>query len=452
MPSALPFLLAVPLLLPGQGAGEEVHRSPEGHWQLVVLPGQGAAAAPPRPARAVLRGPGGSSPSFPIPFPRRPFEVVVEDDGSVLCFDDFDSHGLGVVLARLGSPGAVLWERSLEELLPEERLAELSQGSSSRRWRLRPLRLDWRFEEGRRVGFALHLWNHDRLQVELADGSARYEEVQDHGEDARAWFESARAASAHGRFEEAVRRLQRAVELDPSELGAWDELARCQELLGRMDAAIQALEIGSQANPIVKGKQHPNYLISRRNMHLHVRLAQAYWRVGREKLAEQTALACLSAEPAQWEALSLYLEILWQRGELEAARQFLATRWRHMVSPPSEDLRLQRLTMGALQAGDFFFQRALWKDARDYYRRGFERGEYHDLLYQRLARCHEEQGELALAIEVVAAHLEVLLRRAAELQDPRQRQGLEERIQGLEQQIARLDALEQAQGAVPEQR
>lgn len=448
---SLPSLAALALLAlaptaPAQAGKKQEFRSPNAAWQLQVTWGNGADAPEPEPAMAVLVGPSGGSRTFELPFPTAPFEVVVQDDGTTLCFDDRNLHGIGVVLAALDPTAGVRWKRTVEELLPPEIAARLSSGGRTRQWRLRPATFEWSYEAEARTGIALRLWNEDRLHVSLADGSARYEEVLDHGDDARAWFTSARSLTLDRRFEDALPELQRVVELDPHELVAWYELGKCLIRLGRTDDGLAAMHRGAFMNPISKTPEVPGYEETRRNMWLHTRLAHAYFEAGKPELAETCAISCLEIDPALWDAVSIRAAVAWERGELEGVRAFLDKSWRHLAAPPQESVRAKRLSLAAFQVGEFYYERGRHAEARDFYRRGFERGEHHDLLCTRLALCHEQLAEYELAIEVVAAQLENLMLRSTRIEDPVGRQTVEDRILALEQQVARLDELERKKG------
>ncbi len=135
---------------------------------------------------------------------------------------------------------------------------------------------------------------------------ARMEGRDPRGEEAALWVESAEAAHAEGRNEDARRALRKALRRDPRSVGAWIRLGHLEAERGRAKRALAAW------------RQVPQ-LDRRRAAEVYPRLEATYAALGRARDFEAELRGLLAERPGDTGARLALVRALAARGETETA-------------------------------------------------------------------------------------------------------------------------------------
>lgn len=362
-------------------------QSPSAAYSLTLTPPEPGSADVAYPV-AVLEGPDGKV-EFTLKTPWMAVDAYVFDDGRVLTLDEWFSVGLGDFVAVFYSAkGERVWSKTLEELLGEGLANQAPRSISSRWWRAAPAEVEIRVDREAGTTLLLTLWNEDRLELRLTDGSATIVTVKDVGDDPERLMRRARALKDEDKLADAASLYAKVVEVAPEQLDAYLEWGETLQRQGEVKAAIEVLEravarFGEQAPP----EKTYNYA------NLHVNLGKLYLEAGNKKAARGAYERSTHFERNYDYPALAYAGFLFDEGENAAADEVLAG-----FLEGTEEAYRDMMTRGV---GDCYKEHKQLEKARDTYLLVYDAEKMQDqFLYMSLAEVYEALGEGEKALVV----------------------------------------------------
>ncbi|OIP38423.1 MAG: hypothetical protein AUK47_11955 [Deltaproteobacteria bacterium CG2_30_63_29] len=362
-------------------------RSVTGTYTLTVTPPRPGSPAPSYPI-AILKGPEGET-TFELKTPWMAVDLFVFDDGRVLTLDQWHTLGLGDFVAVLYSvKGELLWKKTLEELLGEELAGQVPRSVSSRWWRGVPAETELVVAVEGKLTLRITLWNEDRLELRIDDGSTTLVPVADVGDDPERLMRRARALKDESKFGDAAVLLEKVVQIDPTQLDAYLEWADALERQGEVAAAVKVLEqalaqFGEQA-PADKTYNYAN---------LHVNLSKLYLATGDKKGARRALERGIAFERNYDYPVLAYAGFLLDEGEKAEADRVLEG----FLAGADEPYK----GMVTRSIGDFYRSHQNPSKAKEFYLLVYDPAKVTDqFLTLSLAEVYEELGERDKALAV----------------------------------------------------
>lgn len=391
--------------------------SASAEWKAKIVPGECIGCSPSHlgkhtgpHAKVELTGPN-TSESFELVHPKMPVGAHLSDEGILTLFDHWGQTGHGSCAVRYDAEGELVWSKTLEELLGQDRLKDVTRTVSSRHW------LRWPLHVRTEGGFSVALWNSDRLKLDDATGDATYVVVTDFGDDAHGWYLKSQGFEKSGDLEKALAHVKKAAALDRKYLHGFGSIAYKHHLAGKNERGIALLLEAVEQYPGVRELKH--------------QLVYAYQRGGLSAQAEPILRELLKSDPGDWAAESAMANLLFQADRDEEGRALVEAHFERLLASGE--------AVDAIQSAAYLCSNAGERElAAEWYRKGEKEGAWNESIagsFVALLEYHLDQKEEAA--QVLERLIESLEKRAR-TENSERRESTLEKIKGYENRVAKL--------------
>ncbi len=334
---------------------------------------------------AHLTRPDGKEHTFKLQNEWAPVDVVLLDGGTLLCFDQWHSLGLGPVLTVYDSQGEVLLDRTLEQLMPGVDLDRISRSVSSRWWRKTPL--EYEVVAGEKPETVLvTLWDENKLSIDISTGVGKVVQVAVADDPER--LVNRAESLPPDQAAEGVALLDRALAVDPRHMRSLVARADLQQRIDRHSDVID--QLGPILDDLVANPP-PDQGYSVAN--LAVSLSQSFTELGKAKDAEKALRKVLFVEPSYQRPVGELARLLHDQGRPDEVDELLK-RWLAQIPTGYRDMMVA-------DAARIYQEHGRLPEARDTYLLLHSDQKVTGMhAYIELAGLHEKLGETDRAIAV----------------------------------------------------